>query len=98
MILLYIYFDFQQLRSNIPFNTTEHEICPTHLKVTVAVVKHIPATLDVCLFCIKYVPLIRAFIQQNLSESTTIDVQYCTYNCSYCNNIYFDDFEILGTA
>ena len=52
MILLYIYFDFQQPRSNVPINTKEHEICPTHLKGTVAVVKYISATLDVCLFCI----------------------------------------------
>jgi hypothetical protein len=98
MILVYIFFDFQQLRSNIPINTTEHEICPTHSKGTVDVVKCIPTILDVCLFCIKYVPLICAFTQQNLSESTTVDAQYCTYHCSYCNNFYFGDSEVLGTA
>ena len=53
MILLCIYFDFQELHSNIPIITTENEICPAHLKGTVAVVKYIPGSWDVCLFCIK---------------------------------------------
>lgn len=65
----------QQLHSNIPISTTEHVICPSHLKGMVAVLKYIPATFLVCLFCIKYVPIICAFALKNLSESTILDVQ-----------------------
>ena len=53
MILLCIYFDLQQLRSNILISTTDYEICPAHLKATVVVVQYIPTKLDDCFFCIK---------------------------------------------